>query len=220
MRLCYQTVSPSLVNVLKRLMSMPSLKDFVLVGGTNLALQRGHRQSIDIDLFSDKDIKDINLDNIATDLASSFKIHIGLEALKNEEVGYHLFIGDTENELLKIDLWFVDNFVFPIKVVDGIRLADIREIAAFKLQAATQENRRQKDFWDIHELLDLFSLEQMIAFAEARYPYNFDRTQLIHSLETADSVELASEGIKCLRGKYWELIVLDLKLEAKKLLSN
>lgn len=217
MRLHYKTVSPSLVKALKRLMAMPSLKDFVLVGGTNLALQRGHRVSIDIDLFSDKDIKEIDLNSIAADLASSFKKYSGLEALKDKEAGYHLLIGDTENELLKLDLWFVDTFVFPINEVDGIRLADIREIAAFKLQAATQDIRRQKDFWDIHELLDVFSLEQMITFAEVRYPYNFNREQLMRSLETSDTVELAPEGIKCLRGNYWELIVLDLQLEVQKM---
>ena len=33
-------------------MAHPAFKDFYLVGGTSLALQRGHRLSLDIDLFS------------------------------------------------------------------------------------------------------------------------------------------------------------------------
>lgn len=215
MRLHYQTVSPALLNALRKLMCMPSLKDFVLVGGTNLALQRGHRQSIDIDLFSDK-ATTVELNAIEKELKDSFRVCDGLEALKGEEIGYHLFIGESDDELLKLDLWFVDSFVFPIVEVDGIRLADIREIAAFKMLAATQDNRRQKDLWDIHELLDKFSLGQLIEFAEKRYPYNFDRIRLLHSLETANSVELAPEGIICLRGNYWELIVMDLEIEAKR----
>lgn len=217
MRLFYTTVSPLLVKSLKRLMALPSLKDFVLVGGTNLALQRGHRQSIDIDLFSDKNISVTELNNISKELKENFNVCVGHEALSNKEIGYHLFIGDTNEELIKLDLWFVDPYVFPIIEVDDIRLADTREIAAFKLMAATQDNRRQKDFWDIHELLDLFSLAQMVEFAEKRYPYNFDREQLIRSLETVETVELTPEGIVDLRGNFWELIVLDLHIAVSEL---
>jgi hypothetical protein len=36
-------------------MLLPELKDFFLVGGTSLALQLGHRISIDIDLFTQND---------------------------------------------------------------------------------------------------------------------------------------------------------------------
>ncbi len=47
-----ETVEQSTLELLKTLQSDDSLKDFVLVGGTALALQLGHRKSIDIDLFS------------------------------------------------------------------------------------------------------------------------------------------------------------------------
>lgn len=53
MSLHYETISPLLLSILKKLMSSDILKDFRLVGGTSLALQRGHRHSIDIDLFTD-----------------------------------------------------------------------------------------------------------------------------------------------------------------------
>lgn len=217
MKLHYNTVSASLIDALKKLMLMPSLSDFVLVGGTNLALQRGHRKSIDIDLFSDIDYHKIDHNAIAADLRAEFAECKGLGKLDTSEVGYHLSIGDNKDKLLKLDLWHVDPYVFPILSIDGIRMADIREIAAFKMMAATQEERRQKDFWDIYELLDMFSLEEMMEFAEKRYPYNFDRVRLISSLASADSVELAPEGIKCNRGRYWELIVMDLKREAENL---
>ena len=53
MKLFYETVSDSLLSILKKLMSSDIFKDFRLVGGTALALQRGHRRSVDIDLFTD-----------------------------------------------------------------------------------------------------------------------------------------------------------------------
>lgn len=46
-----QTVSPELLELLKKIMKLPQFNEFLLVGGTSLALQIGHRNSIDIDLF-------------------------------------------------------------------------------------------------------------------------------------------------------------------------
>ena len=51
MQLQYQTVSPGLRASLEALMNENLFHDFVLVGGTALSLQLGHRQSVDIDLF-------------------------------------------------------------------------------------------------------------------------------------------------------------------------
>lgn len=50
-----ETVSRSTLDILKKLMSDGAMKDFVLVGGTALALRLGHRVSIDLDLFTDRD---------------------------------------------------------------------------------------------------------------------------------------------------------------------
>ena len=54
-----QTVQPTLLELLKSLMALESLNDFHLVGGTSLALQMGHRNSVDIDLFGSGDLDDI-----------------------------------------------------------------------------------------------------------------------------------------------------------------
>jgi predicted nucleotidyltransferase len=54
MNLRYFTVSELLLDVLKKLMADETFNDFVLVGGTALSLQLGHRISVDIDLFTEK----------------------------------------------------------------------------------------------------------------------------------------------------------------------
>jgi len=51
-----ETTTPFLFEILTQLMTMPLLADFRLVGGTALSLQRGHRISDDIDLFTDKNM--------------------------------------------------------------------------------------------------------------------------------------------------------------------
>lgn len=45
-------ISPHTFQLIQQLQSLPELAGFYLVGGTALALQLGHRNSIDIDLFS------------------------------------------------------------------------------------------------------------------------------------------------------------------------
>ena len=54
-----QTVGPELLGLIKALVEIDLFKNFYLVGGTALALQIGHRQSVDIDLFGQSEIDEI-----------------------------------------------------------------------------------------------------------------------------------------------------------------
>ncbi len=47
----YEAIDPPTLEVLKCLLQIPVFSGLRLVGGTSLALQTGHRKSIDIDLF-------------------------------------------------------------------------------------------------------------------------------------------------------------------------
>ena len=49
--LSFQTVLPDTLELLKELMRQPLLSQMRLVGGTSLALQYGHRRSVDLDFF-------------------------------------------------------------------------------------------------------------------------------------------------------------------------
>jgi hypothetical protein len=49
-----ETVEPSTLGLLKKLVALPELKPFRLVGGTALSLLLGHRKSIDLDFFTDQ----------------------------------------------------------------------------------------------------------------------------------------------------------------------
>lgn len=51
--LSFRTIEPHTLELLKNLMSISALHPLRLVGGTALALQYGHRSSIDLDLFGD-----------------------------------------------------------------------------------------------------------------------------------------------------------------------
>jgi hypothetical protein len=49
-----ETVEPATLELLKKIVMLPELKQFRLVGGTALSLLYGHRKSIDLDLFTDQ----------------------------------------------------------------------------------------------------------------------------------------------------------------------
>ena len=72
MRFHYHTVSNTLMVCLQKIMANTVFNDFVLVGGTALSLQLGHRISNDIDLFTANDYGSMNLDEIKNALKSTF----------------------------------------------------------------------------------------------------------------------------------------------------
>ena len=49
--LSIQTVNPDTLELLKAISLQPEVQETRLVGGTALALQYGHRQSVDLDFF-------------------------------------------------------------------------------------------------------------------------------------------------------------------------
>lgn len=65
-KLHYNTVTPLLLSVLKSCMAAKEFNAFRLVDGTALSLQRGHRVSVDIDLFTGAPYNSIDFDSIDT----------------------------------------------------------------------------------------------------------------------------------------------------------
>jgi len=209
MKLHYETVSRSLLDCLQKLMANEAFNDFVLVGGTALSLQLGHRISVDIDLFTENQYGSMNLTEIKNALSNTFSYIDDLEKLSERNLGYTVFIGNSQTECVKLDLFYTEKFIKPIINQDGLRIASLPDIIAMKM-AAIVNSKRKKDFWDLHELLEYFTLEEMIRYGLQRNPYSLNRDDIINSLSNAS--ELTQDNvINCLKGKYWELIVDDFK---------
>lgn len=213
MKLHYQTVSPILIDYLHKLMAHPAFKDFYLVGGTSLALQRGHRLSIDIDLFTCIPYGQMNTAEIEAALIEMFPYTDRIEELHNSQMVYSLYIGDNKENCIKLDLCYDDALIFPLIEVDGFRLASEKEIAAMKIQAITQKEQRRKDFWDIHELLESYTLLEMVECGTQRYPWSVTKESVKDGIERLPQIKDFTEVI-CMKGKYWEFIVEDLLDEA------
>ncbi len=157
-----QTVSAELLELLKKISTSELFKDYFLVGGTSLALQIGHRNSIDLDFFAKKDIDEL----------------VFMEEL--EKFGKVIKVTGTKNVLIckvngiKID--FVNHiyqFIDEPLIVEGIKLASKKDISAMKLNAIEGRGTK-KDFIDLYFLLNYFSLSEIITFYREQYVNHTD----------------------------------------------
>lgn len=206
-KLHYTTTSPLLLDVLKKLMNSTEFQPFRLVGGTALSLQRGHRISVDIDLFTDSTYSNIDFGVLKTYLKSNWPY---VDTIGNLPVGMGkaFFVGLSNENCIKLDLYYTDGFIDNFRLLDGIRLATVEEIIAMKIDVICRGGRK-KDFWDVHELMDDYSFARMLHLHEKRYPFNHDRTHLINKFTDFTQADDDFDPV-CLRGKYWEIIKLDL----------
>lgn len=138
----YETVEPILKDILAKLMSCSLFDRFRLVGGTSLSLQLGHRISVDIDLFTDVEYDSIDFLEIQSWLRSTFPYCEG-ECGENTGFGTYYMIGYDRDKCVKLDLYYTDDFIRPVKVVDNIRMATVEEIAAMKLSAISRGGRKR-----------------------------------------------------------------------------
>jgi len=205
--LFYNTVSTLLCSTLQDLMKTSVFDDFRLVGGTSLSLQLGHRQSIDIDLFTDSMYDSVDYKAIDDYLRKNYAY---VDTFKTDIVGMgkSYYIGNSKNECIKLDLFYTDPFIRPFLMIDGLRLASLEEIAAMKIDVVSRIGRK-KDFWDIHELMDIYSIEDMLHLHEERCPYSHDKQEIIINFSNFENADTDFDPI-CLRKKYWEIIKLDL----------
>ena len=205
--LYYSTVNDLLKNSILKLMKSDVLNDFRLVGGTALSLQIGHRESIDIDLFSDSEYGTLDFNTIEKYLTENFQYIDFLDIIP--AMGKSYFIGENKENSIKLDLYYTDTFIQPYIEVDGVRMATIEEIIAMKVDVV-QRGGRKKDFWDLHDLLPSYQIDQMLGLHKQRYPYTHDRDLIIQNFT---SFEQADEDFNpiCFKGKYWEFIKEDFK---------
>lgn len=171
-----QTVSPELLELLRKIALSDFFSDFILVGGTALALQIGHRNSIDLDFFGNKNIEE---DLIINEL-EKFGNVIKLTSTKN------IFICTVDG--IKVDFVnhnykFLDSYILD----EGIKMATKRDISAMKLNAIEGRGTK-KDFIDLYFLLDHLTLSEMIDSYLEKFPNHTD-FMMLKSLTYFDDAE-------------------------------
>ena len=153
-----RTVTPELLELLRGLQQIPALAGYGLAGGTSLALQLGHRVSVDIALFGEVPFED---EEVVPYLAQ-----IGpFTLIKRSE---NIFVAVVQG--IKVDLVrYAYPRLAPFVVEDGVRMFGLADIAAMKLGAIAGRGSR-KDFIDLHVLMEHFSKEQLWEVYRAKFP--------------------------------------------------
>lgn len=156
--LSHKTIEPGTLELLKSLMLEPEFSQLRLVGGTSLALQYGHRVSIDLDFFGEIQTDD---DTIKSILHKYGALKV-IKEIANIKV---YILNNIKIDIVNYNYKWIDA---PL-IEEDIRLATPKDIAAMKVNAIAGRGSK-KDFIDMYFLLQHFSLSDIISFYEEKYP--------------------------------------------------
>lgn len=170
------TVHPTTLAILKKIMSIPALQQFNLVGGTSLSLQIGHRISIDLDLFSNKDFNNSTVIQALEPLGE-------LTVLVDNPPFLQARLNDVKLDFLKYPYPFVQNY----QEIEGVRLVSIENIGTMKLTAIARRGAK-KDFFDLYFLLERYTLGQLVEHFEQILPH-VDPFHIVKSLTYFDDAD-------------------------------
>ncbi|GBE27430.1 hypothetical protein BMS3Bbin03_01355 [bacterium BMS3Bbin03] len=199
----YEIMPERQLRLYNKLKKQKWLRDFYLAGGTALALQIGHRRSVDFDFFSQKSINNehlsINLSNIGL-----FK-----KLSEAKDTLYGILDG--------VRVSFI-SYNYPLigKLIteESMQIASLEDIACMKLSAIASRGTK-KDFIDIYFLLQISSLETLFKLFEKKYAISDYHYMLLKSLIYFEDAENDPIPI-LLTGIDWEDVKNNLKSKVKK----
>lgn len=152
-----ETLPKNTKEILEKLSSQKFIKKFYLSGGTALALQIGHRESVDLDFFSNEEfdtrILQVNLEKLGD-----------LKDIQIDTGTLNCFIDGTQLQFLH----------YPCKLLEekiawnGIFLSSTLDIACTKLITVSARGSK-KDFIDMHFLLQKYDLKFLLQKLKEKY---------------------------------------------------
>lgn len=154
-------IAPPTFLLIQQLQAIDRLKDFYLVGGTALALQLGHRNSIDIDLFTQNDFT-------AEEIADLLDTKFSFTTTLNRKNAVLAVVNKIKTDFIR------HNYPLLLKPIteEGITFLSKEDISAMKIHAIIQSGKRLKDYIDIYFLLQYLTLQQMLDFFVQKYSYS------------------------------------------------
>ncbi|MES2439380.1 MAG: nucleotidyl transferase AbiEii/AbiGii toxin family protein [Verrucomicrobiota bacterium] len=178
--------------LLVRLTPLEALQGFALGGGTSLALRFGHRWSVDLDFFTTAEFS-------PEELFEKLAISPATVTARSANT-LTVDAGGVKLDLLR----HAYKTLAPPERIDGITVVSLPDLAAMKLNAIANRGSK-KDFYDFAELLEHFSIQQMIGFFIGKYPAT-DPFTVIRSLAWFEDAEHEPDPVS-LNGRSWENVV-------------
>jgi predicted nucleotidyltransferase len=180
-------VSPILKQTILELQNLPSLAQFALGGGTNLALRYNHRISIDIDFITSVIIERKGFDQIIEEVENLYgKKQVNTILLNRELDEQFLFLKmfiSKEDQVIKVE--FLQNMkcLFPPEIFEDIRIIHKTDIGLFKLMSASNRFAK-KDIYDLDYITEEIPLIELFHhFKIKSKKFNLPEHQTIFDLD-------------------------------------
>ena len=166
-----EVLSPEVRATIEQLSVQRALDRFYLAGGTALALQWGHRTSVDLAFFmSDTMNEDLLLGSLQ-ELPEITVISKAPETL-------HLHVGATKVSFLAYHY----PVLFPLNKYLDVSVADPRDIGAMKLSAIAARGTK-RDFVDLYVLSERYGLVELVNVFEQKFVQaGYNRVHVLKSL--------------------------------------
>ena len=201
-----KTLLPDTFRAIQLISGVAEIKQAYLAGGTALALQIGHRISVDLDFFTKAEFNETTL---------AAKLATLPEFIQDGTAQWTVWgkIGQT-----KFSMFY---YKYPLleKTIsfEGLQLASLVDIAAMKIHAIEDRGTR-RDFVDVYFLSKNYTLEEMLGFYQKKYSVLEDHLySILRSLDYFEDAEQEKQMPQMLVSVAWEEIKEYFRKETNKL---
>ncbi len=166
-----EVINQEVQRSLEELQTRGVLEWLYLAGGTGLALQCGHRRSVDLDFFSAAMFDEELLIQKLGELGEFSVISRAVSTL-------HAGIGDVKVSFLG----YPYPVLFPSLSFSGVAVADARDIACMKITAIASRGTR-RDFIDLYSVSKKYGLLLLLESFKKKYArVNYSGIHILKSL--------------------------------------
>lgn len=193
----------------EKLAGVELVRSFYLAGGTSIALQLEHRESVDLDFF--------RIDPFDSEKLIQALTPIGPLTINERSEG--ALTGFLSNVKLSF-FSYPYPLIAPLHALEGISVADLQDVVAMKIIAIGQRGSK-KDFIDLHAILRTgWNLEAIFKCVQRKFVnQNYNEIHLLKSLTHFQDAE-EEPMPKMLASVTWPQIKLDLVREVRKFLKR
>lgn len=202
----YNAVDAATLELLKSLQKLPVFSELRLVGGTSLALQIGHRKSIDLDLFG-------NIQSDELEINKNLKKLGSVKLINKTENIYVYLINDIKIDIVNYHYKWLQKPLISGEII----LAGKKDIAAMKLSAITGRGTK-KDFIDIYFLLQKFNMDEMLYLYKQKF-YDGSEFLVLKSLAYFDDADTEQCPVM-LKPIDWQKVKSKISKEIEKYVKN
>lgn len=177
-----------------------------MAGGTALALQIGHRYSVDLDFFTQEEFDE---EEVVREMSKN-------KGFVLEKKSWRTILGTFNNT--KFSLFY---YKYPLLTktlkFEGINLASKSDIAAMKINAIEGRGTR-RDFVDLFFLAKDFSFEEMFEFYDKKYSSLSEHLySIIRGINYFADAEADERPLKMLMEVSWDEVKKFFKKESLRL---